>query len=123
MLFYDRLDLGKGINPAKTSNSKECIIYQYCFFSCGFKFRNSVCNGCKDLTMLCLNLSDIAIIAFKEVDYHCIFYDICKSVPLRLLENSVLDDRGYISKMHIKEINIKSRVFGSKQKNEKLTIF
>ena len=32
-----------------------------CFFNHGFKFQDSVCNGCY-LTMLCLNLRDIAII-------------------------------------------------------------
>ena len=34
------------------------------FFNHGFKFQDSVCNGCHDLTMLCLNLSDIAIITY-----------------------------------------------------------
>ena len=46
--------------------------------------------------MLCLNISDIAIITFKDVDYRCIAHDISKSEAIRLLENSVLYDRGYI---------------------------
>ena len=46
--------------------------------------------------IFCLNLSDIAIITAKNVDYHCIIYDIGKSERVYLLENSVLDDREYI---------------------------
>ena len=35
--------------------------------------------SCHDLTMLCLNLSDIAIITVKGDDYCCIINDISKS--------------------------------------------
>ena len=38
----------------------------------------------------------IAIITVKGVDCHCIIHDISKSEAIHLLENSVLDDRGYI---------------------------
>ena len=43
-----------------------------------------------------LNLSDIAIITVKGVDYRCIIHDISKSYPIHLLENPVLDYDGYI---------------------------
>ena len=46
--------------------------------------------------MLCLNISDIAIITVKGADYGCIIHNISKSEAIRLLENSVLDDCGYI---------------------------
>ena len=46
--------------------------------------------------MLCLNITDIVIITVKNVDYHCIMYNISKSEAINLLENSVLEDRGYI---------------------------
>ena len=45
--------------------------------------------------MLCLNISDIANITVKNVDYRCIIYNISKSEAINLLENSVLKDRGY----------------------------
>ena len=48
------------------------MICHYLFFNRGFNFQDSVCNGCHDLMMLSLNISDIAIIAVKGVDYHCI---------------------------------------------------
>ena len=44
--------------------------------------------------MLCLNLSDIAIITVQGVDYCRIIYGISKSDTIHLLENSVLDDSG-----------------------------
>ena len=43
--------------------------------------------------MFCLNVSDIAIITVKSVDYRCIIHDISKSKAILLLENSVLEDR------------------------------
>ena len=67
------------------------------FFKNGFRFQDSVCNGCHDLIILWLNLSDIAIINVKNVDYCCTFYDISKSKAIRLSKiYYVLDDRGYI---------------------------
>ena len=46
--------------------------------------------------MLHVNLSNIAIITVKGVDYGFIIDDISKSKTIHLLENSELDDRGYI---------------------------
>ena len=62
----------------------------------GFKIQNSVSNGCDDLTMLCHNITNFAIITVKDVDYCCIIHDINKSEANNLLENSVLDDRWHI---------------------------
>ena len=55
------------------------MVCHYWFFNHRFKFQDSVCYGCHDLTMLCLNISDIAIITVKGVDYRCIIHDISKS--------------------------------------------
>ena len=96
MLYYDRTDISEGIDLAKSNNSKECMICHYCFFSHGFKFQDSICNGYHDLTMLSVNISDIAIITIKNVDYRCIIHNISKSEAINLLESSVLEDRGCI---------------------------
>ena len=72
MLQYDRTDIREGIDLAKSNNSKEFMICHYWFFNHGFEFQNSVCNGCHDLTMLSVSISDIAIITIKNVDYRCI---------------------------------------------------
>ena len=95
MLYYDKIDTSKGFDLAKSSNSKECMICHYCFFNHLFEFQESVCNGCHDLTVLSVNISDIAIITIKNVDYCCIIHN-SKSEAINLLENSVLEDHGYI---------------------------
>ena len=87
------------------------MICHYWSFNHGFKFQDSVCNGCHVLTILCLNISDTAIITVKNVDYHCIIHNISKSKAINLLENSVLEDRRYIQKGDIQEIIIKNRVY------------
>ena len=42
------------------------------FCNHGFKFQHFICNGCHDLKMLSVSVSDIAIITVKDVDYRCI---------------------------------------------------
>ena len=81
MLYYNRTDISEGINLAQ-SNSKECMICHYWFLGHGFEFQDSVCNGCHDLIMLSVNISDIAIITAKNVDYRCIIHNISKSEEL-----------------------------------------
>ena len=48
-------------------------------FNNGFKFQDSVSTGCHDLTILCLNVSDITNITVENVNYRCIIHDINKS--------------------------------------------
>ena len=79
-------------------------------FNDRFKFQNSICCGCPDLMMLCLNISNIAVITIKGVDYCHIIHDISKYDKINFLEYFVLDDLG-IYKMNIKESNIKSIVY------------
>ena len=55
-----------------------------------------MCNDCHGLLMLRVNISDITIVAVKEVDYCFIIHDIKKSEAINLLENSLLDDHWYI---------------------------
>ena len=97
---YDRNDQSEGIDVAKSRNSKECTIYHCWFFNYGFKFQNSVCNGCHNLTMLNLNINNIAIITVKGFDYHDIIHE--NSEAIHLLKNPVLYDRGYIKSSYQK---------------------
>ena len=47
LLQYDRIDVSKGIDINKTSESKECILCHYRYFrDVGYKFQPYVCNGC-----------------------------------------------------------------------------
>ena len=96
MLDYDRIDISEEIDSTKSNRSKECMICHYWLFNHGFEFQDSVCNSCHDLTILCLNIIDITIITVTNVDYRCIIHNISKSEAIDLLENSFLEDRGYI---------------------------
>ena len=59
LLYYDRIDVSEGTNINKTSSSRQCDICRYWHFvDKGFKFQPNVCNGCPDLLMLSMNLSD-----------------------------------------------------------------
>ena len=48
--------------------------------------------------MLCLNISNIAIITIKNVDYRFIIHNITKPEAINLLKNSFLEDHGYVEK-------------------------
>ena len=72
------------------------ICYCWVFYH-RFKFQDSLCNGCHNLTFLCVNISDIAITTVKNVDYRCIIHNISKTVAINWLKNSVLEDCGYIN--------------------------
>ena len=95
MLYYDIIDLSEEIDISKSNDSKECIICQYWLFNHVFKFQDSLCNGCHDLTMFSLDITDFAIITVKDLDHCCIVHGISESEAIHLLENSVLDDRGH----------------------------
>ena len=43
------------------------MIFHDWFFNHGFEFQDSVCDGCHDLKMLSVSISDIAIITNKNV--------------------------------------------------------
>ena len=96
LLYHDRTNLSKGINLTKSNNNKECKICHHWLFNHGFKFQDSIWSGCHDLTMLCLNLSDIAIISVKGGDYCYIIHDISTPEAIILLKHSVLEDCAYI---------------------------
>ena len=69
MLYYDRIDVSKGTDINKTSKSKEWDICHYWYFlDKDFNFQLYVCNGCHDLLMMSLNLSDIAVLNIKNLD-------------------------------------------------------
>ena len=95
-MHYDIIDISKGVDLAESSNSKKWMICHCLFLNCGFKFQNSVWNGYHDLTMMCLHISDFAIITVKNVDYCCIIHYISKSEADNLLKSFVLETRGYI---------------------------
>ena len=105
MLYYNRIDLSEGID-VPSNNNKEFIVCNNWYFNHGCEYQNPICNRCQDLTMLYLNLSNIAITIVKVVNYCCIIQGISKSKAIYLLKIMclmILD----IYKMYFKKINFK----------------
>ena len=96
MLYYDGTDISEEIDSTKSNRSKKCVICHYWFYNHGLKSQDSACSGHHDLTILCLNIANIAIITVKDIDYRYIIHSISKSEAINFSKNLVLDDRGYI---------------------------
>ena len=85
MRYFDIIYVSEGIDVNK---SKECDIRHYWYFlHKDFKFPPNVWNGCHDLLMMFMKLSDIAILNIKNADYSCIISWISKSEAAKLLQN------------------------------------
>ena len=94
MLYYDKTEPFEGIDINKTSESKECNTCHYRYFlDKGFMFKPNVCNGCHDLLMMSMNLSDIAVLNIKCTDYRCIISGISKSEAINLTKNINLTEK------------------------------
>ena len=65
MLNYNKTDLKEETDLTKSNDSKGCIVCHYWYFNHEFKLQSSVCNGCHDLKMLCLNLNNITFITVR----------------------------------------------------------
>ena len=94
MLYFDRTDSSEGIDVNKTSESKEGDKYHYWYFlDKGFKFPPYVCNRCHNLLIMCLNLSNIAILNIKGSDYCYNISGISKSEAINLMQNTYLTEK------------------------------
>ena len=97
MPYYDRIDASEGIYVNKTSESKECNFrHYYCFLNKRLKFQPHVCNGCYDLLMMFMKLSDIAILNIKSADHRCIISGISKSEAINLMQDMGLNEKSGI---------------------------
>ena len=106
MLYYESTHLNEGNDVTRSNSKKEYVVFPLLAFQSLVwvsKFRSH------DLMMLCLNLSDIAIITVEGADYRCIIHGISRFDSIHVLEKHLLDYKG-IYKMYLKEVNIKNRV-------------
>ena len=71
MLYYDRIEVLKGIDINKTSASKEYDTCHYWYFlEKEFKFQPYVCNGCHNALMMPIDIANI-----NGADYPCIKWE------------------------------------------------
>ena len=90
MLYYDGIDFSEGIDVNMTSESKECHICHYwCFLYIGFEFQSDVFDGCLDILMISMSLSNIAILNIKGADYCCTTSGISKSEVINLCKTPI----------------------------------
>ena len=101
MLYYDRIDISKGIDVDKTYESKMCVICLYWYFlNKRFKFKSYLCNRCHHSLMISVNFSDTAILKIKNADYCCIINKISKSEAINSMENIDLTEKCGTLKEH-----------------------
>ena len=63
MLYYDRIDVFEEIDVNKTSALKEWDVSHYLnFLNYSFMFQPNVCNRCRDMLLMSMNINDITII-------------------------------------------------------------
>ena len=97
MLQCERIDVSEGIDSNKSDESKECMICHYWNFKdIGYKYEPYVCNRCQDLSMVVYDLNDFMILNIKGVDYRCYVFNVSKNNAIKLLDNSVLDNKGVL---------------------------
>ena len=81
MLQYERIDVSEGIDLNKSCKSKECMISHYWYFKdIGYKY----------------DLKDFRILNIEGVDYTCYVFHMSKNDAIKLLNNSVLDNKGVL---------------------------
>ena len=91
MLNYKRILVSERIDVNKTSESEKFGICHYWYsLNNGSKFHPDVCNGCHDMLMMSMNLSDITILNIKGVDYRCNVSGIGKNLTQCKMKNTNL---------------------------------
>ena len=63
------------------------------FFNKDLKCQLSVCNGCRDLLMMSMNLTNIAFLKIKRSDYHFLISRINKNEAINLIQYADLTDK------------------------------
>ena len=88
MLYFSRTEVSGGTVVNKTSQSKKCNICHYWYFlDKGFAFHSDPHNGCHDLLMMSMNLSDIAILNIKGANHCFNISGISKCEAIDLMQN------------------------------------
>ena len=93
-MLQEELTLTKQV---KTSESKECMLYHYCYFKdVGYKFQPYVYNGCHAVSVMAYELKNIAVLNTEGVNYRCVLWGISKNDAVDRLNSSMLKDKGVL---------------------------
>ena len=81
---FNGTNVSEGIHPTKSDISKEYMICRQCFLNHEFTFQDCISSACHDLTIFCLNISDIPITTVNNVYYFWVFHNISRSAEINL---------------------------------------
>ena len=96
MLYYDRIDLSKGIDISKINSSRGYFIH-------GFEFWKSVADGCHDLLMLCLNTLILALLIWSLLKVLIIVLLITWSDPVIIIICVIKDSENFYLEIFLEE--------------------
>ena len=97
MIQYERINISEEIDLNKSDKSKECMVCYYWYFKdIGYKYEPHACIKCHDASMMVYDLNDFMILNIKGIDYRCFVFNMSKNDAVKLLNNSVLDNKGIL---------------------------
>ena len=76
-----------------THFEKLSFLAEVTFNKTSLNWKHYVCNACRDLFMMFINLNGISILNILDIDYCCIISGISKSEALNLLQNADLNEK------------------------------
>ena len=80
------------------------------FFGKGFKFQPDVSNGCPDVSMISMNLNNVATPNTHHIHWHCVIDRINKNEAVNLLHKTDLNEKMEHFKTPFFSIIYKTRV-------------
>ena len=98
MIEYDRVDLDKGIDVNKTSNSRECWLCHYWYFlDKNFNYQKYYCDGCHDMSMKAISINNLAVVCSKGDAYRSHFWNMSENDVINIIHNSnLIDEKGVL---------------------------
>ena len=70
------------------------ICHYWYFKDIGYRFGQSVCNKCHDISLMTYKLENIVMLNVKDVDYRCVLWNMTRNDAINRLNSSKLYDKG-----------------------------
>ena len=97
MLAYEKIDISEGIDVNKLKNSKECrMCYLWYFTDRNFSYGTYLCNGCYDMSMKAVSITNLAIIYSEGNAYRVNFAFMSINNVTKIMDSSNLNNKGVL---------------------------